>query len=465
MGPTENTLRSPCITYLSLIVRNIFQVLTGGHQTMQKGARPSATIRSKDPSSFCRYAIIKGLTQMLPRHWSVVCGLMASLLIALCSCTHKSPDITSHEAAAKADTVPALRDADDAARFIAGLPGTAASPFASFEATDSWKEHRRRLDEAWRKTEDTLMSGLREFQKEELDEASLRSSPVFYPFGGPDALTPALYFPQTPIYVIVGLEPAGTLPTPSQIERKGLPKYLAEMRETVDSELSRSFFVTRQMDHQLRGQVTDGVLLPILHLLVRMHNTVLGMRYVRLDDQGWVIDRAIGYKAPGRFGNKGIEIEFRTDSEQSTHKLYYFPVNLSDERLNENKPFLLYLSRLKGTTTLLKATSYMTHQPQFSLIRDQILANSSAILQDDSGIPYRYFQTGDWNVQLFGDYSRPYGSFRWLEQSDLRKAYESAGAKPLAFHVGYGYSRITSNLLLGRHANLGASLKRPEELR
>jgi len=353
-----------------------------------------------------------------------------------------------------------LREADDAARFIAGLPGKPGSPFATLEATASWKEHSRRLDEAWHKTEGTLISGLREFQKEELDESPLRSSPVFYPFGGPDALTPILCFPQTSTYVMVGLEPAGTLPGPSQIEKRGVTKYLAEMRDTVDSELSRSFFVTRQMDHQLRGQVTDGVLLPILHLLARMHNTVLGLRYVRLDDQGWVIDRPTGYKAPGRFGNKGVEIEFRADSEQSTHKLYYFSVNLSDERLTENKPFLAYLARLKGTTTLLKATSYMTHQPEFSLIRDQILANSSAILQDDSGIPYHYFQAGNWNVQLFGDYTRPYGSFKWLEQSDLRKAYESARVKPLAFHVGYGYSRITSNLLLGRHANLAASLKR-----
>jgi hypothetical protein len=360
--------------------------------------------------------------------------------------------------------VPALRDADDAARFIAGLPGNPGSRFATLEATESWKEHRRRLDETWHKTEGSLISGLREFQKEELDETPLRTAPVFYPFGGPDALTPALYFPHAPIYVMVGLEPAGTLPTPSQIERHGVTKYLAEMRDTVTSELSRSFFVTRQMDHQLRGQVTDGVLLPILHLLVRTHNTILGMRYVRLDDQGRIIERTTDYKAPGRFGNKGVEIEFRADSEQSTHKLYYFSVNLSDERLIENKPFLVYLLRLKGTTTLLKATSYMTHQPEFSLIRDQILANSSAILQDDSGIPYHYFQTGDWNVQLFGDYTRPYGSFRWLEQSDLRKAYES-GAKPLAFRVGYGYSRITSNLLLGRHANLAASLTRPEERR
>lgn len=397
---------------------------------------------------------------MLPGHRWVVRGLIAISLIYLCGCGHSTPKITSHESEAKADTVPAMRDADDAARFIGGLPGKPGSPFATLEATSSWTEHSRRLDEAWHKTEGTLISGLREFQKEELDESPLRSSPVFYPFGGPDALTPTLCFPQTSTYVMVGLEPAGTLPTPSQIEKRGVPKYLAEMRDTVDSELSRSFFVTRQMDHQLRGQVTDGVLLPILHLLVRMHNTVLGLRYVRLDDQGWIIDRTTGYKAPGRFGNKGVEIEFRAVSDQSTHKLYYFSVNLSDERLTENKPFLAYLLRLKGTTTLLKATSYMTHQPEFSIIRDQILANSSAILQDDSGIPYHYFQAGNWNVQLFGDYTRPYGSFKWLEQPDLREAYESAGVKPLTFHVGYGYSRITSNLLLGRHANLAASLNR-----
>lgn len=380
----------------------------------------------------------------------------------LCSCGSSAPRVANRENGAKSDAVPHLRDADDAGRFIAGLPGTAGSPFATLETTDAWREHRQRLDEAWHKADASLVSGLQEFQQEELNDALLQSSPVFYPFGGPDALTLTLCFPQSPTYVMVGLEPAGTLPNLSQIERRGLPKYLAEMRETVASELSRSFFVTRQMDRQFRGQVTDGLLLPILHLLVRRHNAILGYRYVRLDEEGRVIDRRADYRAPGRFGNKGVEIDFRADSEPSTHKLYYFSVNLSDERLSENKPFLAYLSRMKGTTTLLKATSYMTHRLEFSLIRDQILANSAAILQDDSGIPYRYFQMGTWKVQLYGDYRRPYGSFRWLEQPDLRQAYDSVATKPLSVRVGYGYSRIASNLLLGRQTSLVASISRPE---
>jgi len=131
----------------------------------------------KDSAPFCRSAIIKGLTQMLPGHRWVVRGLIAISLIYLCGCGHSTPKITSHESEAKADTVPAMRDADDAARFIGGLPGKPGSPFATLEATSSWKEHSRRLDEAWHKTEGTLISGLREFQKEELDESPLRSSP------------------------------------------------------------------------------------------------------------------------------------------------------------------------------------------------------------------------------------------------------------------------------------------------
>ena len=389
--------------------------------------------------------------------------LSLSLFLAMLSgCGRASPGILELKAATYADTTPRAREADDAGRFIAGLPGTLGSPFASLEASEAWQEHRHRLDASWGRAEAGLITGIREFQTQELSGPPILNSTVFYPFGGPDAMMATVCFPNSPVYVMVGLEPAGTLPTAMQIERKkDLPKYLAEIRTTMASELGRSFFITHQMDQQFRGQVTDGLFLPILHLLVRTQHTILGFRYVRVDDEGEVIERTPDYKAPTRFGNKGVEIEFRTDSNRSIHKLYYFSVNLSDERLRENKPFLAYLSRLKGTTTLLKATSYMTHRPEFSLIRDVMLANSAAILQDDSGIPYRWFQPNLWTMQLYGNYDHPYGSFRWLEQPDLRKAYNAQGPKPLSMRIGYGYSKIASNLLLARRASAVASTPQP----
>jgi hypothetical protein len=377
-----------------------------------------------------------------------VLALLAIVLLSACG--HVSTASAEAKPAGVSDPVTRSRDADDTARFLAGMPGNPGSPFLSLESDDVWQEHRDLVDAAWRKADTDLLQGLREFQTRELKSAPMTAGPVFYPFSGPDALMATEYFPQSPVYVFAALEPAGTLPSLEEIEKKDMALYLEAMRTTMASELGRSFFITRQMDQQFRGQVTDGLLLPILQLLVRTNHTILGFRYVRLDEQGQTIDRTLDYHATTRYGNKGVEVEFRTDADQSLHQLYYFSVNLSDSRLAENKPFQTYIETLKGATTMFKSTSYMLHRREFSLIRNLVLENSAAVLQDDSGIPYRWFGSDLWKVQLYGDYDRPYGSFKWMEQVDLRQAYKLPGTKPLPMHVGYGYKKITSNLLLAK---------------
>jgi len=388
---------------------------------------------------------------MLCCRWSIAFILSFPVFFSGCS-TPRPVAAESIPKSTEEDSIPRSREANDAARFLAGLPGTAGSPYAALEDTDAWKEHRRLLDAAWHEADRELLPGLHKFQTDELSDPSLASRTVFYPFSGPDVLTATMYFPHNPLYVMVALEPAGTLPTPQQIGKKELPRYLSAIRDTMASELGRSFFITRQMDHQFRGQVTDGLLAPILQLLARTGHTVLGFRYVRLDESAAVIDRTTEYKAPTRYGNKGVEIAFQSDADSSVHHLFYFSVNLSNDRLRENTPFQEYLARLTGTVSMLKATSYMPHQPGFSMIRDALLANSFAILQDDSGLPFKKFSPDLWKLQLYGDYNKPYGSFSWLEQPDLREAYKAATAKPLPMHVGYGYRRITSNLLLATRA-------------
>jgi len=350
------------------------------------------------------------------------------------------------------EAVPRDRYADDVGRFLAGMPARAGSPLVDLQKQAAWTEHCRELDQAWAGIETATLPAMREFQKQDLSARPITGSPVFYPFSGPDALMVTVLFPENSAYVMVGLEPAGTLPSPKQLGRKNLGKYLAGVRATVDSELSRSFFITRQMDRQLRGQIDDGVVLPMLELLVRSNHTILGFRYVRLDDDGQIIERAASYKAPGKIGNKGVEIDFQRDDDHSVHKLLYFSVNLSDERLRQDQPFLTFLAGLKPAATLLKATSYMIHKNEFSMIRDRVLAKSVAVLQDDSGIPYHFLAAPPWHVQLYGAYDQPYGSFKWLGQTDLRKAYQTQNPKPLGFRVGYGYGRVPSNLLLATRA-------------
>ncbi len=324
------------------------------------------------------------------------------------------------------------------------MPGTEGSPFAELEKTEAWQLHKHEMDRAWSTYEQGTMAGMRKFQASELSAPAIEKSVVFYPFSGPDTLTITAFFPKNPTYIMVAWEPVGTLPTAKQLAKGNLGLKLGATRQTLSSLLGKSFFVTREMDRQFRGQVTDGLFAPILNLLVRTGHTIEGYKYVRFNDKGEIVDR--GPDVSPKAGDKGVEIDFSSDADNSQHKLFYFSVNLANDHMEKNPPFTAFLSGLKDVSTYFKATSYMIHQDGFSMIRDAALEHSQAVLQDDSGIPYKYFAGGGWHVNLYGAYSRPYGSFRYLIQPDLQKAYSSE-ARPLAFRIGYGFSKAPSNLL------------------
>jgi hypothetical protein len=370
----------------------------------------------------------------------------------------KAPAPTTAKAAAPAetpapawsDTVPYQREADDTARFLAGMPGNSGSPFAAMETDPAWKEHRQLMDAAWGRADEKLIRGLKEFQKSELSSEPFDRNLLFYPFSGPDSLTATLCFPHSPTFYLVALEPAGTLPKLDLLQKKNMAEYLGAMRTTVASELGKSFFVTREMDRQFRGQVTDGLLVPMLMLLVRTGHTVLGLKYDRIDEQGQIVDRPGGVPVEAKYANKGFVLEFRTDGDQSIHRLYYFSLNLDNNHLKGNAGFVHFVTSMPPPTTMLKATSYMPHHDEFSTIRELLIYQSAAIFQDDSGLPYHLFTPDHWNVQLYGEYTKPYGSFSFLEQPDLRKAYLAGGVKPLSLRLGYGFGKVTSNLLLAK---------------
>jgi len=339
------------------------------------------------------------------------------------------------------------READDLGRFLGGLAGKSGSPFIELEATPEWREHAKLSDEAWNTYLHTRLPALTRFAQTELADLDKPKQTLFYPFSGPDALTAEAFFPHVSTYVLVALEPPGTLTGLSKFLKKDLTGELSQLRTTFDSLLRRSFFVTRQMDHQLRGQVTDGVLPLVLVELVRTGNSVLGCEFLRVDEAGQVLVRPAAQK----IHDWGFALDFRNEGDGSVHRLYYFSVNLASSHLDMNPEFQKQMAGLGTVVTYLKSTSYMLHRPEFGTIRDRILSMSSAVLQDDSGIPYKYFAPDKWSVQLYGDYQQPYGSFRYMMEPELKAAFQNReNVKQLEFRIGYGYGRAPSNLELTR---------------
>jgi hypothetical protein len=81
-------------------------------------------------------------------------------------------------------------------------------------------------------------------------------------------------------------------------------------------------------------------------------------------------------------------------------------------------------------------------------VRDFVLAESDAIVQDDSGIPVRYFKEDEWRLYPFGNYLGPISIFPGKYQRELGALYHKERAGPLEFGIGYRWRPRQSNLLL-----------------
>lgn len=347
-------------------------------------------------------------------------------------------------------------EADDAARFLAGVPGRGTSPFKPLEGDAAWKEHARRLDEMFRDDREHRLDAMKEFARTELSRPEDLGCPVFYPFSGADALSVLTFFPGRKTYVMAALEPPGRVPRPEDFPPEELEARLLPLANTLASLLRKSFFVTREMDRQLRGQITDGVAQPLLIQLARSGYTITGYDYIQLDAHGRPVHRTPDVRRAEFGHNRGLRLDL-TDPEQGRPvTLYYISLNLDDAHMRGNDAFVKFVSSFAAPCTMLKATSYMLHDSRFSRIRSLILSRSALILQDDSGVPWRYLAGAEWDVQLYGDYEKPYGkSFQFRAQPDLRAAYDDPArrVRPLKFRIGYGAGRVKSNLQVARRAH------------
>ncbi len=164
------------------------------------------------------------------------------LLTVLTGCGSKSA-VQQQPVEEKKFVVPASAAAQDAARFFAGIEGRPDGPFHELEKDKAWVWHRKESNAMWARADKEHFPALRAFQQKEIAGKEFARGTVFYPFGGPDITTALTLFPNNKTYVLVGLEPPGTVPDLSAVKTANLDKYLGRVRFMVESLPRRSFFI------------------------------------------------------------------------------------------------------------------------------------------------------------------------------------------------------------------------------
>jgi hypothetical protein len=207
--------------------------------------------------------------------------------------------------------------------------------------------------------------------------------------------------------------------------------------------------MTKKMKIELTNQDIDGTTPIIMLFLVREGKEILKIEPVTIDDNGEIIVKK-NFNDVKHFNNRGVRFYYHNKGSEELRQLTYFSTNLADGTLSVNKPLLAFFDKMDGNiASYVKSASYLMHKTAFSTIRNTLLNKSIYHLQDDSGIPFKFFDSKKWDIQLYGSYIKPIKLFEKCIEDDLVLAYKDSTAKikKLNFRIGYAPK---SNLLLAK---------------
>jgi hypothetical protein len=337
------------------------------------------------------------------------------------------------------------------AKLIAGTY-TAGNIYEAVTTNKNYIDFSGSFSKRWDDFDSTRIRKLNEFRNQELKGEIKPEKTIFYPFSGPDILYASLFFPDAEKFILIGLEPVGTLPKFNKQEGDSLKEYYNKLNTSLNAILKFSFFRTESMSKDLKNTEVDGTVHLLFLFLSRTGNSIVSAKPITIDSMGNKAYLPSFEKLKtGKFKSKGVEIIFNTP-DNKTKELNYYSLNIADDGLRNNGGFKIYLQNLKDFNTYLKGASYLLHKTYFSFVRNVILNGASTIVQDDSGIAFKYFEKSkaSWSYKLFGNYTKPISLFKNSFQKDLDSLYRQKGSSALGFGIGYNFKDKNSNLMIAK---------------
>lgn len=318
-----------------------------------------------------------------------------------------------------------VAQADDVARFLAGKPVRQGEKLSLLQQRPEYARHEREMRGAWVTLARGRFTRMENWSREHVAPFTGRERVLFYPFGGPDLLHAEAMFGHVPVKILMGLEPVGWLPDLEAVGEEEILAALPAYRHATRTQVHAGFFITKDMQADLDASVLRGVTPVLLATIAWMGGSV----------------ESVNALPPTPY--QVVEVRYRNRSG-APRAVVYVRGDLSNAGFKNYRAFLDSYGR---GCTYFKAASYLMHDDDFAEARADFLARSDAVVQDDSGIPFRFFTPDQWEVRCHGNYVEPIPLFAERMQQDLREAYLANPGPLLPFGSGYHYRTETANLL------------------
>ena len=334
------------------------------------------------------------------------------------------------------------------AQILAGItPNPPDAALKRFVETDAFKEHQQWMTSSWNQVRNRIQT-METWRIQEIKIPGAQKKTLIYPFSGPDFLNAYAFFPSHGRYVFFSLERPGTLPDLESVSPVQFTKLLQDVRSAFRDIFERNYFITSYMTKQLTTPWIRGTV-PVMTTMMALMNR----RIIRIEPLDLFPELTHAYDTPEAKRPpvlmRAVRIEFASPNVPGTQQLYYVGLDATDKALEFYPDFLNWVGQYKPATVLIKSASYLLHDHQFSKTRAMLLDAADILVQDDTGIPYRYISQNPWQVKLYGRYHRPIRPMTYGYQKDLETAFNSRqDQSSLPFPFGYHWRGQQSGLIV-----------------
>lgn len=327
------------------------------------------------------------------------------------------------------------------AKFLSGRP-VEDKGLQKLAGSKSYKDFVLRMDSYWTNYEKTVVEPIQAWQREWLSNDNYDT--CFYPFAGADFINAYLMYPEAKAYVLIGLETAGLVPDLAAMPAKDIQRGLQMLSDGYRVFMRWNFYRTLSMAIDMQKSPFKGTLPHMLSQMGWLGLEPKAVYEVEVNPEGLL---TFGHIKPGR-ACQSAAIDF-SGNDGTVKRVIFIHLDLENKSLEKQKAWSSYLNNLTNMAGVMKAASYLPPRKEFSIIRGICLSNMDVLVQDDSGIPYKYLKEG-WEITLFGTYNGPHPIFPGYGQKDLKEAYLKEGPLPLKFRFCYNMLDNANNLMLVR---------------
>ena len=341
------------------------------------------------------------------------------------------------------------RRATATAQVMAGIVPVGADPVIErLVKLEVFAEHQKWMAAQWGQARSRI-TAIENWRAQEVKIAGAQNKTLLYPFSGPDFLNAYALFPDHSQYIFFSLERPGALPDLESVTPAQFGKLLGDVRNAFRDIFERNYFITDYMGKQLTTPWIRGTVPVIATMMALMNQRII--RIVPIDlfpDLTHSYEAADAVKHPRRL-MRATRIDFVNAGGGPVQQLYYISVDATDKALEYYPGFLDWVAQHRPASALLKSASYLLHDNQFQKTRSMILATADFVIQDDTGIPYRFLNQAPWQVRLYGRYNKPIKSLSYGYQPDLEGAFKAKNlSAELPFPFGYHWRGKQSGLII-----------------